>query len=119
VTVEQIERAREHLEIVSVQNRYNISDREWESVVDYCDREGIAFIPWFPLNVGKLADDGGELAKIADRHGARPAQVAVAWLLQRSPVVLPIPGTSKVRHLEENIAGAALRLTEEEMQAIG
>ena len=118
-TVEQIERARQHLDVVSVQNRYNIVDREWESVVAYCDRENIAFIPWFPLNVGKLARDGGELAKIADRHGAKAGQVALAWLLQKTPVMLPIPGTSKVEHLEENIAGAGLRLSEVEMETIG
>jgi pyridoxine 4-dehydrogenase len=119
VTVEQIERARKYFEVVSVQNRYNLADREWESVVDYCERENIGFIPWFPLAVGKLADNSNApLAKIAKAHDAAPAQVALAWLLRRSPVMLPIPGTSKVRHLEENVAGAAVELTDAEFEAI-
>jgi pyridoxine 4-dehydrogenase len=119
VTVEQIERAREHVPVVSVQNRYNLADREWEGVLDHCEREGIGFIPWYPLNVGKLAAGEGPLAEIAERHGAKPAQVALAWLLRRSPVMLPIPGTSRVRHLEENTAAAAIRLSDEEMARIG
>jgi aryl-alcohol dehydrogenase-like predicted oxidoreductase len=114
VTVDQIERAREVLEIVSVQNRYNIADREWEPVLDYCEQENIAFIPWYPLNVGKLAKSGGVLAEVAKKHEATPAQVALAWLLKRSPVMLPIPGTSSVAHLEENIAAAGIELTDEE-----
>jgi pyridoxine 4-dehydrogenase len=118
VTVEQIERARKHFTVVSVQNRYNIADREWESVVDYCTREGIAFIPWFPLQVGKLAKDGGVLAKVAKEHQAMPSQIALAWLLQRSPVMLPIPGTSRVRHLEENTAAAGIRLTDDEFRTL-
>ena len=117
--VEQIERARKAFPVVSVQNRYNLADREWESVLDYCDREAIAFIPWFPLNVGKLATAGGELAEIARAHGSSPAQVALAWLLARSPVMLPIPGTSRVKHLEENVAAAGIRLTSEEVERIG
>ena len=118
-TVEEIEAARRHFPVVSVQNRYNLGDREWEPVVDYCEREGIGFIPWYPLAVGKLAEDGGPLAEIAAAHGARPAQVALAWLLRRSPVMLPIPGTSKVAHLEENVAGAGIELTDEEFASIG
>jgi aryl-alcohol dehydrogenase-like predicted oxidoreductase len=115
VTVEQIERARKTLDIVSVQNRYNIADREWEPVLDYCERENIAFIPWYPLNVGKLAKSGGALAEVAKKHDATPAQVALAWLLRRSPVMLPIPGTSSVKHLEENVAAAAIDLTDAEL----
>lgn len=118
VTVEQIERARKFFPVVSVQNRYNLADREWESVVEYCERENIGFIPWFPLAVGKLASEGGKLAKIAKSRGAAPSQVALAWLLKRSPVMLPIPGTSRVKHLEENIAAATLTLTDEEFANI-
>jgi pyridoxine 4-dehydrogenase len=119
VTVEQIERARKFFDVVSVQNRYNLADREWENVLDYCDRENIGFIPWFPLQTGKLAGDGGPLSKIAKRHDATPAQIALAWLLKRSKVMLPIPGTSRVTHLEENIGGAGIELTEEEFSTIG
>jgi aryl-alcohol dehydrogenase-like predicted oxidoreductase len=117
-TVEQIERARKFFPVATVQNRYNLADREWEPVVDYCDREGIGFIPWFPLAVGKLAEGEGPLGEIASRHGAPPAQVALAWLLRRTPVMLPIPGTSRVKHLEENVAGASIDLTDEEFEAI-
>lgn len=117
-TVEQIEDARRHFPVASVQNRYNLGDREWESVVDYCDRGGIGFIPWYPLAVGKLAEDGGPLAEIAARHGARPAQVALAWLLRRTPVMLPIPGTSRVKHLDENVAGAGIELSDEEFASL-
>jgi len=119
VTVEQIERARKSFEVVSVQNRYNLADREWESVVDYCEREHIGFIPWFPLAVGKLADNSNApLSKIAKAHDAAPAQIALAWLLRRASVMLPIPGTSKVKHLEENVAGASIELTGAELEAI-
>lgn len=118
VTVEQIERARKFFDVVSVQNRYNLADREWESVLDYCHRENIGFIPWFPLQTGKLAGDGGTLPKIAKRLDATPAQIALAWLLKRSKVMLPIPGTSKVEHLEENIGGAGIELTDEEFGSI-
>lgn len=118
VTVEQIERARKHIEVVSVQNRYNLTDREWEGVLDYCERENIGFIPWFPLATGKLAKKGGALAQIATRHRATPAQIALAWLLRRSPVMLPIPGTSKVKHLEENAAASAIELSDEEVREI-
>jgi aryl-alcohol dehydrogenase-like predicted oxidoreductase len=114
VSVEQIEAARKHLPIVSVQNRYNLVDRKSEDVLDYCEREGIGFIPWNPLNVGKLPADGGALAEIAKHHTATPAQIALAWLLRRSPVMLPIPGTSTVAHLEENLAAAGITLTDDE-----
>lgn len=118
VTVEQIERARTYFDVVSVQNRYNLGDREWENVLDYCERENIAFIPWYPLQVGKLADAGGPLARAAERHNATPAQIALAWLLKRARVMLPIPGTSRVKHLEENIGAASIELTDEEFRAI-
>ncbi len=119
VTVEQIERARKFFDVVSVQNRYNLADREWEEVLDYCGRENIGFIPWFPLQTGKLAGDGGPITTVAKRHHATPAQIALAWLLKRSKVMLPIPGTSRVKHLEENIGGAGIELTKEEFEAIG
>ncbi|HYK00215.1 MAG TPA: aldo/keto reductase [Thermoanaerobaculia bacterium] len=118
VTVTQIERAKQFFEVTTVQNRYNLADREWESVVDYCERETIGFIPWFPLAVGKLAEGSGPLARIAKAHDAEPAQIALAWLLKRSPVMLPIPGTSKVKHLEENMKGAEITLTDEEFEKI-
>ena len=118
VTIEQIERARKVIDVVSVQNRYNLADREWEGVVDYCEQHGIAFIPWFPLQVGKLADPGGAVARIAAAKHAKPSQVALAWLLARACVMLPIPGTSRVAHLEENVAGATVQLTDEEFEAI-
>jgi len=118
VTVEQIERARRHFEVVSVQNRYNLADREWEPVLDYCERANIGFIPWYPLQTGKLTGAGGSLARIAAAHHATPSQIALAWLLRRSPVMLPIPGTSKAEHLEENMEGAGIELSEEELRAI-
>ena len=109
VDVAAIERARRVLPIVSVQNRYNVTDRTWEPVVDYCDREGIAFIPWYPLGAGTLPA-GSAIEAVARKHQATPMQVALAWLLARSKTMLPIPGTSKVAHLEENVAAAGLRL---------
>jgi pyridoxine 4-dehydrogenase len=112
VTVEHIERARKIVPIVSVQNRYSFADREWDYVVDYCELNGIAFIPWFPLGAGTVA--GRLLEKIAKVRKVTPIQVALAWLLQRSPVMLPIPGTSSIAHLEENVQAASLQLTEEE-----
>jgi aryl-alcohol dehydrogenase-like predicted oxidoreductase len=112
VTQEHIERARRIVPIASVQNRYSFGDREWDYVVDYCQQNGIAFIPWFPLGAGKIA--GEVLNRIAQAHGASPTQIALAWLLRRSPIMLPIPGTSSVEHLEQNVAAAALRLTQEE-----
>jgi len=119
VDVKQIERARKFFPVVSVQNRYNLADREWENVLDFCEKESIGFIPWFPLQTGKLANGGGPLGRVAKKHGATPAQVALAWLLRRSPVMLPIPGTSRVKHLEENVAAAAIQLSDEEFRSIG
>lgn len=110
VDVDQIERARKVLPIVSVQNKYNISDRRWDDVVDYCAREGIAFIPWYPLAAGALDRRQGPIGIVAARHNATTMQVALAWLLARSPSMLVIPGTSKVKHLVENVAAAALKL---------
>jgi pyridoxine 4-dehydrogenase len=112
VTREHIERARKIVPIVSVQNRYSFADREWEYVVDYCERSGIAFIPWFPLGAGKVA--GTLLDTVAKAHNKTPKQVALAWLLKRSAVMLPIPGTSSIKHLEENMQAASLRLSDEE-----
>jgi pyridoxine 4-dehydrogenase len=109
VDVDAIQRARRTLPIVSVQNKYNVTDRAWESVVAYCDRESLAFIPWYPLGAGSLTAQH-TLDDVARRHRASPLQVALAWLLARSPMMLPIPGTSKVAHLEENIAAAAIEL---------
>src|ERR1700758_574308 len=116
VTQEHIERARKIIPIVSVQNRYSFADREWDYVVDYCERNGIVFIPWFPLGAGRIA--GEILQQIAKAHNAVPTQVALAWLLQRSPVMLPIPGTSSIEHLDENIGAATLALTKEECEQL-
>jgi pyridoxine 4-dehydrogenase len=116
VTQEHIERARKIVPIVSVQNRYSFADREWDYVVDYCERNKIAFIPWFPLGAGKVAGD--VLNRIAQAHNASPTQVALAWLLHRSPTMLPIPGTSSVEHLEQNVAAASVRLSEEEYERL-
>ncbi|HEU4656637.1 MAG TPA: aldo/keto reductase [Capillimicrobium sp.] len=115
VTVEEIEAAREVIEVATVQNRYNLVDRSAEDVLEHCERHGIGFIPWFPLAAGELAQPGGPVAAAAEAHGATPGQVALAWLLQRSPVMLPIPGTGSVEHLEENVAAAGLRLDPEEI----
>src|ERR1700733_13876428 len=112
VTVEHIERARKIVPIVSVQNRYSFADREWDDVVDYCERNGIAFIPWFPLGAGTVA--GRVLERIAKARQTKPIQVALAWLLKRSPAMLPIPGTSSIAHLEENIQAASLQFSENE-----
>jgi aryl-alcohol dehydrogenase-like predicted oxidoreductase len=116
VTQEHIERARKIVPIVSVQNRYSFADREWDYVVDYCQKNKLAFIPWFPLGAGKVA--GEVLNRIAKQHSASRTQIALAWLLQRSPIMLPIPGTSSVEHLEQNVAAASLRLTEEEFEEL-
>jgi pyridoxine 4-dehydrogenase len=116
VTQEHIERARKIIPIVSVQNRYSFADREWDYVVDYCERNGIAFIPWFPLGAGKVA--GEVLNRVAQARNASPTQIALAWLLHRSPMLLPIPGTSSVEHLEQNVAAASLRLSEEEYEKL-
>jgi pyridoxine 4-dehydrogenase len=117
-TVEQIDRARQYFDVVSVQNRYNLVDREWESVLDYCTAEGIAFVPWYPLLVGKIGESNATVTRIAQRLRATPSQVALTWLLQRSPVMLPIPGTSRVAHLEDNVAAAAIELSEEDFAAL-
>src|SRR3984893_7145931 len=116
VTQEHIERARKIVPIVSVQNRYSFADREWDYLVDYCEGNGIAFIPWFPLGAGKVA--GEVLNRIARAHSASPTQVALGWLLHRSPIMLPIPGTSSIEHLEQNVAAATLRLSEEEYEKL-
>ena len=116
VTREHIERARKIVPIVSVQNRYSFADREWDYVVHYCEANGIAFIPWFPLGAGKAAGDA--LNQIAKAHNATPKQVALAWLLRRSPIMLPIPGTSSVEHLEENVAATSVQLTDQEYETL-
>ena len=116
VTREHIERARKIVPIASVQNRYSFADREWDYVLDYCESHGIAFIPWFPLGAGKVAGD--VLNEIAQKRQASLKQVALAWLLRRSPVVLPIPGTSSIEHLTENVAAASLELTAEEYERL-
>jgi pyridoxine 4-dehydrogenase len=116
VTREHIERAQKITPIASVQNRYSFADREWDYVVDYCERSGIAFIPWFPLGAGTVA--GRILERIAKANNKTPKQVALAWLLQRSPIMLPIPGTSSVEHLEENVAAASLKLTQEQFEEL-
>lgn len=112
VTVEHIERARKIVPIVSVQNRYSFADREWDNVVDYCENSGIAFIPWFPLGAGRVA--GRLLERIAKARQVKPIQIALAWLLNRSPIMLPIPGTSSIAHLAENVEAASLQLSENE-----
>jgi pyridoxine 4-dehydrogenase len=117
VSVEELQRARAVGEIVSVQNRYHLADRASEDVLAVCERAGIAFLPWFPIGAGALAR-AGELQALATAHGATAAQVAVAWLLQRSPVLLPIPGTSSIAHLEDNVAAAGLRLSVEETRLL-
>ncbi len=118
VTVAEIEAARVITPIATVQDRYNLADRSAEPVLEYCRREGIGFIPWFPMHVGPLARPGGALERIADAHAVTPPQVALAWLLQRSPVLLPIPGTSSVAHLEENVGAALIELTSEQVQQL-
>lgn len=118
VVVEEIEAARKFFPVVSVQNHYNLVTRQYEDVLDFCEREQIAFIPWFPLAAGGLAKEGSALSEVARRLGAAPAQVALAWVLKRSPVMLPIPGTSKVKHLEENVAAASLELTDEDFRRL-
>lgn len=114
VTPEEIEKARKIAPIVSVQNLYNLSDRKHEPTLKTCEKNNLGFIPWFPVAAGKLARTGGPLDDIARRHGITVAQLSIAWLLHRSPVMIPIPGTSSVKHLEENIAAAGVRLDESE-----
>jgi aryl-alcohol dehydrogenase-like predicted oxidoreductase len=112
VGVAEIAAARAVFPVATVQNRYNLGDRSSEDVLDYCEREGIGFIPWYPLSAGRLTEKGSVLDRIAREHQATPGQIALAWLLRRSPVMLPIPGTGQVRHLEENVAAAAIRLSD-------
>ena len=118
VSAGELERAADIVPIASVQNRYNLNDRRSEAVLRACERAGIAFIPWLPLATGRLGRPGGALRETASRHGATVAQVVLAWLLAKSPVMLPIPGTSSVEHLEENVAAARLRLTGEDVEAL-
>ena len=118
VNVDQLKAAQKVATIVSVQNMYNITVRSAEPVLDACEAEGIGFIPWFPLAAGPLAAPGGPLQRIADSHHATPSQLALAWLLRRSPVMLPIPGTSKVAHLEENAAAADIEISDEEFETL-
>jgi pyridoxine 4-dehydrogenase len=115
VSVEQLETAREIVEIVSVQNRFNLTDRRSQEVLERCEELGVAFFPWAPIAAGELAEPGGPVDRIASEHTASPSQVALAWLMARSRVIVPIPGTSSVEHLEENLAAPALRLSEEEV----
>ena len=119
VSTEELERARGIVDVVTVQNLYNLTDRHSEDVLDACEQAGIGFIPWFPLATGRLAEPGGPLDHIAREHDATPAQVALAWLLARSPVMLPIPGTSSIEHLEENVAAARIELSPAEVEEIG
>jgi aryl-alcohol dehydrogenase-like predicted oxidoreductase len=114
----EIDQARKVLEIVSVQNRYNVGDREHEDVLEYCENHKLGFIPWYPVAAGKLAQPGGTLDTIAKRHGATVAQLSIAWLLYRSPVLLPIPGTSSVGHLEENMKSAEIVFSDKELKEI-
>jgi pyridoxine 4-dehydrogenase len=118
VSVADIEAASRVFKVATVQNRYNLVDRASEDVLDYCTQHKIGFIPWFPLAAGSLAAPGSILDSIAKRHGAAPSQVALAWILKRSPVMLPIPGTSKVSHLEENVAAVSVELSDEDFSAL-
>jgi pyridoxine 4-dehydrogenase len=118
VKAHEIEQAQKVLPIVSVQNQYNLGDRKHEDVVDFCEKHNLAFIPWFPVAAGKLAQPGGKLDEAAKRHGAKVGQLSLAWLLHRSPVMLPIPGTSSVAHLEENVKAADVTLTDAEWKEI-
>jgi pyridoxine 4-dehydrogenase len=118
VDVDQLKAAQAVAPIVSVQNLYNLANRSAEALLEHCEAEGIGFIPWFPLATGELSQDDGPLAEAASRHDATPSQLALAWLLRRSPVMLPIPGTSSVSHLESNVAAADLQLTDAEYDAL-
>jgi len=118
VSVKNIEAAQKYFPVATVQNRYNLGDRESEDVLDHCEKNGIGFIPWYPLNAGELSREGSPLDAIAGKHNATPGQIALAWLLKRSPVMLPIPGTSKAAHLEENVGAAEIKLSDEEFTAL-
>ncbi len=118
VSVAQLETAREIVDVVSVQNRFNLADRHSEDVLERCEELGICFLPWYPLAAGDLAEPGGPVAEIAEAHGATPGQIALAWLLHRSPAIAPIPGTASVAHLEENVAAAEIELSGEEFERL-
>jgi len=118
VSVEEIEAARKVFPVAAVQNRYNLIDRGYEAVLDYCGKHGIGFIPWFPLAAGDLARPGSVLDAVAKKHKAAPGQIALAWVLKRSPVLLPIPGTAQLKHLEENVAAAEIVLSDEDFAAL-
>ncbi|GAC1043864.1 oxidoreductase [Rhizobium dioscoreae] len=118
VSISEIEIASRYFKVATVQNRYNLLDRESEDVLDYCEQNGIGFIPWFPLAAGDLARQGGVLDSLAKHHAATPGQIALAWMLKRSPVMLPIPGTSKVTHLEQNVAAARIQLSDDEFHKL-
>jgi len=118
VSVDDVDAASKVFKVATVQNRYNLVDRGSEAVLDYCSKHGIGFIPWYPLAAGDLAKPGSLLDTIAKKHNAAPSQIALAWVLKRSPVMLPIPGTSKVKHLEENVAAADIALSDEEFAAL-
>jgi pyridoxine 4-dehydrogenase len=118
VTVADIEAASKVFKVATVQNRYNLIDRSSEGVLNYCEKQGMGFIPWFPLAAGRLTETGSILDAVAKAHNATPSQIALAWVLKRSPVMLPIPGTSKVVHLEENVGGVNIELSDEEFDAL-
>ena len=118
VDVDQVKQAQEVATIATVQNLFNLTDRSAEALLDYSTEQGIGFIPWFPLATGNLVKDGGPLAELSEEHGATPSQLALAWLLKRSPVVLPIPGTSSIDHLEDNVGAADIQLTDEQFAAL-
>jgi pyridoxine 4-dehydrogenase len=118
VSVAEIEAAAKVFPVATVQNRYNLTDRTSEAALDHCAKKGIGFIPWFPLNAGELAREGSALDAVARKHKASPGQIALAWLLKKSPVMLPIPGTGKVAHLEENVGAAAIKLSDDEFAAL-
>jgi aryl-alcohol dehydrogenase-like predicted oxidoreductase len=118
VTVEELEEAQQTATIATVQNLYNLTNRTAEPLLEHCEEHGIGFIPWFPLATGKLSDPGGPLDELAREQDARPSQLALAWLLRRSPVMLPIPGTSSVEHVEENLAASEIELSDEEFEAL-
>ena len=118
VSEEQLDRAREIIPIVSIQNRYSVAERDDDALVDRCERDGVAYIPWRPLAAGRVAETSGPWERVARAHGATAAQIALAWLLHRSPAMVPIPGTNSIEHLEENVAAAGLELTDEEFDSL-
>jgi len=116
--VEEVKAASKVFPVATVQNLYNLANRGAEPVLDYCEQQGIGFIPWYPLAAGELARPGSVLDKIAQEHRVVPSQIALAWILKRSPVMLPIPGTSKVKHLEQNIAAVEIQLSDSEFASL-